>query len=699
MELFNYIKSQFGIDLNEQQIQAVYHKTGPALVLAGPGSGKTTVITARTAYLIMSGVEPENILTLTFNRSAKNEMEHRFNNIFGSEINHKVRFSTIHSFCNMVVRDYERKQGKRLKRIEGEEESEESKRKIIRGIYFSANGSNLNDDELENLINAVGLVKNKMIKELENSYAGIKNFDKIFNSYEEYKKTRLLMDFDDMLTYAYSILKKCPEILNYYKNKYRYIQVDEGQDISKIQFEILKLLVNKKNCNIFIVADDDQSIYGFRGAQPDYILNIEEQFQGCELFKLEKNYRSSNNIVEITSKFIKANKNRFDKNHYTINKSEADPFLIKVQDDNRQLDFILSTIKDKLKERDVLNIAVLYRNNLSSIPILDALERNKINLKVKQNRLFFFNHWLVSDILAFMRFSQNQNDIEAFTRIYYKMNRYISKSMLEQAIQSGYEKSVIDGILKNRELKSYQVNVLVELKFEFNRLAQMQPFEALDYIDKVFLYFENVKDYCDNTGVSFEYLYNLFGILKTLSLKCMNIPTFLERLAQLEVLIDNPQNVGQGKCVTLTTMHSAKGLEYDCVIMADLTESEIPGLRALELADKRKDNSLLEEERRLFYVGMTRAKKYLYLVSPQTKNRQYSERSVFTKEVMGLLRNDALGEIGEGVIIVHKKFGEGVVVSVDNGGNNNTVIEVDFKGKRRKIDFITCMENGLIFIG
>ncbi|GAW32616.1 ATP-dependent helicase [Carboxydocella sp. JDF658] len=279
----------FEVNLNHQQQQAATHGRGPALVLAGPGSGKTTVITVRIAFLIRElGVSPANILTLTFNRAAKLEMEQRFRRFSGSEIGYQVQFSTLHSFGNQVVRDYENLKGKRLKRIEGDEQAVENKRNILRKLYRELNGTNPGDEELENLINEIGLVKNKMLTSLSGINFSTPNFEGLYRTYEEYKKSNFYMDFDDMLTYAYAILKRYPDILNFYRNQYPYIQVDEGQDLSKIQFEILKLLIQPGN-NLFIVADDDQSIYGFRGAEPGYILEMERQLPGCRIYKLEQN--------------------------------------------------------------------------------------------------------------------------------------------------------------------------------------------------------------------------------------------------------------------------------------------------------------------------------------------------------------------------------------------------------------------------
>lgn len=687
----NDFKEKYKINLNQEQLHAVKHVNGPALVLAGPGSGKTTVITARIAYLILeSGKKPESILTLTFNKAAKAEMEYRFKKVYGANIDGKVHFATLHSFCKRIVRDYENRQGKRLRIIEGEDNAQENKRKILRGLYQQINDSKINDDELENLINEIGFVKNKMIKDFEDIKFGTKNFSLIYKEYDSYKKSNLYIDFDDMLTYAYSILIKCPDILQYYRSKYSFIQVDEGQDLSKIQFEILKLLINPQTNNIFIVADDDQSIYGFRGAEPEHILDVKHKLEECNVFLLENNYRSTKNIVDVSSNFIRENKQRFDKEHKTDNSEKYAPFIVQVQDEQKQIKYLVEQIDIHAKAGR--SMAILYRNNLSSIVIADKLDRKGISFRVKQNKLFYFSHWVVMDVLAFLKFALDPYDAEAFSRIYYKMNRYISKSMLEYALNGNLKEDIINRILKSDEIKPFQKNRLEELKMEFVKLTKKSPSIALNYIERNFNYIDYVKGYCEKTGLSFDYLYRMFGILESISTECLGIKDFLERMEELQKIFENHREVDYKRSVTLTTMHSSKGLEYDVVFMVDLSEDEIPGLKAIESAKNNKDYFTLEEERRLFYVGMTRAKEFLYLISPGPK----SAKSTFVREVEQIMRNNTINDIGEGMIITHKYFGEGVIVAILEQKAKQILLEIDFKGVRRKLDLIMCIDNGLI---
>ena len=696
MDFFALISNKFNIKTDKQQRSAITHFKEPALVISGPGSGKTTVINARIAYLVLEKkIHPSNILTLTFNRLAKIEMENRFNNTFGTILDNRAYFSTFHSFCNLIITDYEKIKGIYYKRIEGENKNVENKRFILRNLFYEINNTKINEDELENLINEIGYAKNKMLNNFKEINFSTKNFGKIFVAYEKYKKSKLYIDFDDMLVYAHLILKKFPNIQRYYIEKYPFIQIDEGQDLSKIQFEILKFLQNKNSKNIFIVADDDQSIYGFRGSEPQYIIDINNLFNKCKLYWLENNYRSSKNIVEISSEFIKTNKNRYNKNLLTVNDKKYDPIILNPKDESEQIDIVIKIIKDKLCQRPDYDIAILYRNNLSSLLLVDALERNNINFNIKQNKLFFFNHWLVQDILAFLKFSLDQTDKESFLKICYKLNKYISRSMVEDILEFPTKINILENMTKNKSLKSFQKELINDLKLQFENLSKLKPYTALDYIEYSFKYFDSIKKYCEKTGLSYKYLYNLFGILKNLSYKYNTIADFIQRLNYLESLFEAGKFGGKYKNIKLTTLHSSKGLEFDCVIMLDLYMSEIPGQQALDSYKKGKNLELLEEERRLFYVGMTRAREHIYLIFPQNKIGHIEARSIFIDEVIKIMDKNNTYSISEGLILNHKTFGKGAIVSIKEEFSQ-TIIEVDFKGTRRILDLNFCIENNLL---
>jgi len=699
IDFFNDLKNKYSICLNEQQKAAVERVKGPVLVLAGPGSGKTTVIIARTFYLVSClGVNPDEILTVTFNKAAQLEMKSRYEKVFGSVS--KATFSTLHSFCYSVVRDYEKMQGRRLKLIEGEKSDSVGKQRILSDIYREINGSNINEEDLETLANEIGFVKNKMFKSLDGLKFQTPNFEKIYNAYERYKKDNLLIDFDDMLTYCLAILKKFPDILASYKSRFRYFQVDEGQDLSKVQFEILKILVESEENNLFIVADDDQSIYGFRGAEPGHILELEGIYNNLQLIKLETNYRSSRNIVEISSKFIKNNIERYDKAHNTNNPKALDPVIKGFEDSLSQLDFLVEKIKEHQKENS--QIAVLYRNNLSAIALVERLSREGISYKLKQNRVYFFKHWLIKDILAILRYAINPRDNDAFIRIFSRINRYISGAMVDNALKYAFDIPIIDAIIMSNDLKPFQVAKFHELKEEFNNLSKMSPKDALNYIEKEFRYFGSVRDFNKNTGASMEYLYNLLGILKTLAVRQKSVRDFLVLIDKLEEKFEKGSNAGadegvkeKANPVILSTLHSSKGLEFDAVFMIDLANREIPGESALKKAGADKDDSLMEEERRLFYVGMTRARRWLYLLYPVHSNDIPVPRSTFVNEVYSVINGEATEKITQGAVIFHKIYGKGIITSIRTHLGRD-VLDVDFTGRARTLDLQICLEKGII---
>ena len=693
MDFFEFLSEKAHIRLNPEQIQAVGCVAGPALVLAGPGSGKTTVVTARTAFLCrVAGVQPSQILTMTFNRAAAQEMEERFERVFGSLVSHKIRFFTIHGFCNRVLYMYERRQGQTFHRIESEE-NEGGRERILREIYQNINHGRPSEEELETLSSEIGLVKNGMVRDMETIGPTTRNFRLIYKAYEDFKRGHRYIDFDDMLTCAYTILRKCPDILRYYRNRYRYIQVDEGQDLSKIQFEILSLLAGRENPNLFIVADDDQSIYGFRGAAPQYILNFSDRYADCRIFRLEANYRSSRDIVELSSRFIRKNRNRYDKDHHTDNPAVCAPRIVAVKDESEQVDFILRTLRGLEAETPGLTAALIYRNNLSSVVLADALERSGIDFCVRQSRLHFFSHWVVQDVRAMLRFARNQMDAEAFGVIYYKIKRYISRVMIEHANAVPCRESYIDALLDYPSLQPYQQRQLSQLKDEFRLLARLKPRQALDMIESGFRYGEYMQEYCEKTRSSGAAVAGMYDILRCIAGGCSSIDGFLERLDQLEEMFRSGEFAGKRSKLTLTTMHSAKGLEFDCVFLLDLISDEIPG--ADPAGAGSAGDMALEEERRLFYVGMTRAKKYLYLVHPRRRGDVPEAPSVFVTEAAECLHMHTRPKVDEGMAVHHRKFGDGVVKSVSRQGGS-TMLVVVFGDTEHTLDYNLCMSSGLL---
>lgn len=714
MQFFELLKTQHHIDLNDQQRQAVEHRTGPALVLAGPGSGKTTVITARIAYLCLAcGINPKRILSITYSRASAHDMGERFQKIYGEDIPEKVRFSTIHSLCNRIVRDYEQQQGHEFTRID-DLKGTESKKAVLAAIYQQVNHQRPGEDEAAQLDTDIGLVKNKILRTPAALESKVVNFSEIYDAYEAYKRERWLIDFDDMLTVAYQILRKCPNILEKYRRWYPYVQVDEAQDASRIQFAVIYLLVGGLQ-NLFVVADDDQSIYGFRGAAPEEILSIQKTYPNCKIFKLEKNYRSTENIVEISSRLIKANTARYDKQHITDNAKAADPVLKHCDNDSAQLEYVTDLIRESLQTQPESTMAVLYRNNLSAIPIVDRLDRAGIPFHLREGNLFFFSNWVVLDVLAILHFAMDPADADAFLRFYYKIHRYLSKQMAEYAVNWAEMNGemILDALSECPGLKPFQADNMRKLAAQFQALAIMSAGNALRFIKDSFQYLNYVEQQADRMQTSVDNATGMFHLLEDIAQFCHSVPELLERIGQLDDIFHGRQKKEQraGAVLTLSTLHSSKGLEFDTVFMVDLTQQEIPGESVAANPIEEKD--ALEEERRLYYVGMTRARRSLYLLFPAMLRGVPQQPSLFMEETARCMRpeqeyktvvpyeqssaaaqatSDAAVAIGQ--TVRHKLFGKGTVTEVKQSNGYITVF-VNFSGNVKMLDWGLCQRTGL----
>ncbi|MTI68466.1 MAG: ATP-dependent helicase [Firmicutes bacterium] len=674
--------------LNQQQKDAVLHKDGPAVVLAVPGAGKTTVLICRTANLIMNyNVNPENILSLTFSRASAKDMKKRFDEVFGYALNSNIHFSTIHSFAYTVLREYSYKNKIGFKLLESKKNNI-NKNVLLKKIYRKVNNSNINDDKLEELLNTIGYVKNMMIDKNDfhkHDNFNIKNFNNIFTEYETFKKENYFIDFDDMLTFTYEILKNNSQLLNKYRNKYKYIQVDEGQDTSKVQNKILELLTRPNN-NIFIVADDDQSIYGFRGAFPEALLNFKKRFPKVKHFFMEQNYRSSKNIVSVCNDFIKTNKTRYNKNLKTDNPTNSPVNIIKLKDEFSQLDFIVDELN---KTKNLSDTAILYRNNISCIGLVEAFNKNNIPFSMRDSKLHFFKHWIVKDIVAFLNVALNDMDINSFERIYFKTNGYISKVAMKYIKTKYTNEGVFDRLLLFPNFKSFQIDNIERLRLDFKALSKKNPYQGLNFILKDLEYNKYLKDNCKKFGHSYE---NAKTILSHLNIIAMNSDTlvgFLEKLTTLQNILKKAKFNKEG--VKLSTIHSSKGLEFEKVFMIDLIDGDFPSSSSIEL-DKVGDTKPLEEERRLFYVGMTRAKETLNLLTIKLRNEEKVPQSSFLDELEMILDDTVIHNFKVGDIVDHAKFGMGRIKKIKD---DTATIRFDSNGIK-KISLKISIENNIL---
>lgn len=678
--------------LNAQQKEAVLHKQGPAIILAVPGAGKTTVLISRTANLILNhNVNPENILSITFSKASAFDMKDRFTTMFGPELGRRTKFSTIHSFAYFLIRDYLRENNLTLNLIEGTD-SGVSKNKIIKDIYRQVNDAHLSDDKLEELLNTIGFVKNMMIEVSEfdaHKNFQIKNFDKIYQSYEDYKRQNNFLDFDDMLTMSYDILRENNDILERYRDRYHYVQVDEGQDTSKIQNEIIRL-ISGRNHNLLIVADDDQSIYGFRGAYPEELLVFNQRYSDAKVFFMEENYRSTKNIVSVCDSFIKQNKKRYEKNLFTQNEVLNPVLITKLKQQEDQYDYILKQIKES---GDFGETAILFRNNISAISVIDYLDRSDISVYMKDTKLHFFRHWVVLDIIAFLRVATDDSDIRSFEKIYYKMNAYITKVSINFIKEQIGDFSLFDKLTAFPDFPDFQKDKLKKIKFKFKTILKKRPFEAIEFIENDLDYKKYLQYNCKSFGYSYESVNTILFHLKSIASGTNSIYEFLEKLNQLKIIIEDAKDNKGTDSVTLSTIHSAKGLEFDHVFMIDLIEGDFPSLSSLE-SSMQGDDKPLEEERRLFYVGMTRARKNLNLLCFNNRNNERVFYSSFINELESLMNTAKVKDhkLKIGSKVKHLKFGRGVIKDMDD---KSVFIRFE-NGQTKQLSLQLCIEKNLL---
>ena len=614
--------------LSVEQEKAIEHFKGPALVLAVPGAGKTTVLLHRTINLIKKHkISPDSILSITFSKASAEDMKERFNNTISDIEPNLAKFSTIHAFCYSLIREYAYINKINYTLIE-DSKNPNNKYNLLKKIYFETNKDYINEEKLDSLLNAIGYIKNMMLTPdefLDTNKIDINNFKTIYNIYENYKRSNNLLDFDDMLTISQEILQKNAYLLQKYRSKYTFIQVDEGQDTSKAQMEIIYSIAHPKN-NIFIVADDDQSIYGFRGAYPKGLFQFNKKFPHGELFFMENNYRSSKNIVSISNKLIKNNKIRYNKNIVTDNDFLEPINLIKVESLFDQYKYIINDIKD----RDISKCCILYRNNISSIGLIDTLEKNKIPFYMRDTKIRFFNHWIVQDMINFMIFANDTSNIHLYEGFYYKMKGYISKVQLNYAKTLDHNKSVFDRINLYPGINEFYKRTLRELKMDFKRISSLKPREAIKYIENNLEYDNYLKEQSMKSGNSYENLSSMLFYLKLIANDSNDLNHLIGRLKHLQHLYRNSKENLNG--ITLSTVHSIKGLEFERVYIIDLIEGDFPSQSSIDSLDKG-ESDLMEEERRLFYVGITRAKQHLSLVTLKSIGAKLLEPSRFLREL------------------------------------------------------------------
>lgn len=722
---YEEFKAQFGLSLNSQQDAAVLSVSGPVLLLAVPGSGKTTVLVSRIGYMIYClGISPAEILTVTYTRAAAEDMRNRFSAFFGDEYSEKLTFCTINSLSDNILSYYGRVTGKTRFRVADRESAV-----IAKKVFRAVTGNFPTDGDIRDVLTGTTYAKNMRLNESEIAAldTGIRLFPEIYKAYNSELRTQKLIDYDDQMVYALKILESFPEILSYYRKRFRYFCVDEAQDTSKIQHDIINLLSSETN-NLFMVGDEDQSIYGFRAAYPKALTEFEKTHKNASVLYMETNYRSVSSIVSAADRLISHNKTRHAKHMDTVSSIPGICEKIEVRNRSAQLSYL-----KKVAENLSVDTAVLFRNNESALPLIDILDRNNLPFTIRHGEITFFTHPVVTDILDYIRFSTDPGNAEIFMRLYYKFGAGISKAAAQSVCETSDGKApLLKEICRLSEISSYTKKECAALLTHFENMKLDDAGKGIYRI----LNFMGYKEYVNERGMD----YGKAEILEMLSRQGGRLLDFPHRLEELRLLMEGKQITGSSgntahgsalnpsndsahnptddsarnpaddsannpdsasapeppaaKKLILSTIHSSKGLEYEQVFLLDMIDGILPGCPEPD-NDSSAGLSAYEEERRLYYVAMTRAKSRLYIFTFEKE-----DTSAFSRSLFGMIkkrssfsinrRNEGslysskaevytpkkivsdenmaseLKKYTEGIEVIHNKYGKGRILSRDN---------------------------------
>jgi DNA helicase-2/ATP-dependent DNA helicase PcrA len=679
--------------LDREQKAAVANDARHLLLLAVPGSGKTTTLTARIAFMIAcKNIDSDKMRVITFSKKAAEDMKTRFVRTYPGF--KKPVFSTIHSFCLEVITKHHNKMGKKLPELI---KSSRIKR-ILRNIIGGYN----RDPEIDEIEQQITNCKNRNLKAEDRKgihVSGIESFSEVFDRYEEILKNTNQYDYDDMLLMALDMLNDKTQ-REYWAKRYPYVFVDEAQDTSPIQQNIIYRLTNNDGSSLFMVGDEDQSIYGFRGADPSLLLKFTDVYKSPKPLLLETNYRCTKEIIQDANTLIKRNANRTKKEMKAgPEATKGDSVKYKIFGGAyEQYDFILEAYK-KLPGHE--NLGILYRNNSSSVPIVFILNKNKIPFNLSGDKglrsYFTLNH--IKAVISILRFCCNTDNMDLFQEIYSKLGLYLSKNHLAQIKKRHRGGSIPELICEMRFglTKTNQQNILRKMS-QLGNIPSLSPSDALSSVLNEIGYKEwmkeNYTDDYDRFLQDIEMLYIVTG-------NSHYLPEFFQTIDELKNL--NIEYDPERK-INLSTIHSSKGLEYDEVVITDLVSPTFP--------NERSDH---EEETRLCYVAMTRAKKRLALLSYKKIGGNVVEPSEFitlfsksnSKDKISPATGGRRGQgahthqmpaihpsqLSVGISIVHKKFGKGMILE-----NNDDIILVGFAKGKKSLQVNTCLENGYITI-
>lgn len=610
------------MSLNHAQTEAVAHNKGPCMVLAGPGSGKTLTIAKRIEYLIMKHkVRPEEILVITFTKYAAWEMKNRTRSICGPS-SYAVTFGTFHGIYYGILKwAYRLNQSNLL----SDEEKYRILREILPGIDWDQEPeADEEKDYLQELAIEIGNVKNNCmdIEEYEPVKYTTEKFRKLYRTYEETKKKYRKIDFEDMLIQCRDLFMKRPDILKKWQEKFQYILVDEFQDVNQAQYDVVRMLAAPQD-NLFVVGDDDQSVYGFRGAKPGIMMEFMKDYPKARQILLDVNYRSSGYIVKGALRVIGNNKIRFEKKIEAFREPDETVHVQEVKDPVQEAEYVLERIRE-YREKGVsyTEMAVLYRTNVDARAMSELMTEYQIPFVMKEHLNNIYEHFIALDMISYLRLSQGEYDRKYFLQIANRPNRYLTRESMKTGNVS-YE-----SLRRYYRDKDWMVDRIDQLEWDMKMICDKTPYAAIQYIRKRMGYDEFLKEYAAYRKISSE---DLFAVLEEIWQNSKGYGTIKEWFEHIEsygkMLKEQNKKNGEKEGVNLMTMHAAKGLEFDTVFVIEANEGNCPYKKAT--ADEE-----IEEERRLFYVAMTRAKRKLVISYVKEKNGKDLLPSRFVSELL-----------------------------------------------------------------
>ena len=621
--LLKYDNRNLFAGANPRQIEAITHESGPVMCLAGPGSGKTFVLTRHIRYLIQEKqIEPHHILVITFSKASAIEMQKRFIELMDGEY-YPVRFGTFHSIFFHLLSRYEHYKSSDIL-------TNSQKKKYLKSVLLQMNYQGKTDLEaIENMLQNISYIKNHSIElfshiEKENPY-----FNEIYHRYESLLRQEHKLDFDDMMLLCHELLIKKPNILQEYKKETEYVLIDEYQDINSVQYELVKKIIAPEQ-NLFVVGDDDQSIYGFRGCNPQIMLAFKEEFPNGKIITFPINYRCTQAIVDVAECVISHNENRYEK-HFRAAKDTDTPVHIKAFD-NKEAEYekLIYELKERRKtEPFSLNyIACLFRTNLDSSYLAERLLKENIPYQMREKPYNPYEHFIAKDFLHYLNLGFGNLSLEHFLPIMNRPLRYLSRDAVN------INKNVVDlGEIRQFYIeKEYMQQYIQKFEYDIRRMQKMDIFATINYVRKGIGYDDFLQKYArESEEKSEEYLKIADDIQKRMaefaSLNDLqsHIDNYHEQISNLRINDCSTKKEG----VHIMTYHASKGLEFNTVYLPDCNEGIIPYRKSITKAE-------IEEERRLFYVAMTRAKEELniFYVDGNNNNRHLVSR--FVKEAKRL---------------------------------------------------------------